>query len=148
MTRMHLAVTPLSVALAFVVVSTFFTAPAHACISCNYTPEVVNTPVGKAPKAKKMAKPERVAPPPKKHIAKKRPPADPAPVAKAEPQKDVATGAAPASAPAELETAAVPPSSATAALNAQAGRAPEPAPEVGCKKFSATAGTTVTVPCE
>ncbi len=144
--------TKLAVATAFLAVAGLFGSPAEACISCNYTPEVVNTPVGKPPKAKKVAKPERTTPPAKKHIAKKPPPAAPAEAAKGDSApKDVATGSAKANEPAAagVETAAAPSSgSATAALAAQGAREPKPEAPVGCKKFSATAGTTVEVPCE
>jgi uncharacterized Zn finger protein (UPF0148 family) len=144
--RTPLAVSTFAVSAAFLAVAALFSPAAVACVSCNYTPEVVNTPVPGA-KAKKVAKPERKAPPAKKHIAKKTPATRPADSAKADDaSKDVATGSDAASA--ELETAAAPPGSATAALARQGTAEPKPEAEVGCKKFSATAGTTVTVPCE
>lgn len=147
MTRTNIAVT-----IAFLAVAGLFGSPAEACISCNYTPEVVNTPVGKAPKGKKVAKPERTTPPAKKHIAKKPPPTAPTQTAKGNSApKDVANDNAKSQEPAEagVETAAAPSSgSATAALAAQGAREPKSEAPVGCKKFSATAGTTVEVPCE
>lgn len=142
MTRAYLAVTT-----ALFAVAALWGTAAEACISCNYVPEVVNTPVPGA-KAKKAAKPERTVPKAKKQIAKRPPAAKEAETAKGDDaSKTIATKKE--TTPAEVETSAAPSSgSATAALAAQAGKAPEPEAVVGCKKFSATAGTTVTVPCE
>jgi hypothetical protein len=151
--------TNLAVTTALIAVATLFGSPAGACISCSYTPEVVNTPApgAKAPKAKKVAKPQRTSPPAKKQIAKKPPTTEPAETAKAEDatkdvaskdagSKDVATGTEAASA--EVDTAANPSSSGTSALARRGAVEPTPEAAVGCKKFSATLGATVTVPCD
>jgi predicted component of type VI protein secretion system len=171
--RFHLAVTA-----AFLALSVFFfsllPSPALACISCEYTPEVVNTPVrGAKTKANKVAKPQR-ATPPKKHIARKpaaKPPVAAPANAPAEPAteaakadealrteaapKDVAT-TTPATPVVEEETVAQPSSSAptnsaTIALGRQGiptKTEAEAEPEKLCRKFSAQAGVVVTVPCD
>lgn len=165
--------TLLAIATATFLIAVALAPAAEACISCAYTPEVVNTPHPGAKQKKRSAgKPDRPA---KKRIVKQ--PAPPKPVDTAKqtaPAKEVETAKQPEAgkntetAKTEdankdgVETAVTTPQavdaqpppvsgSATAALAEQeAARAKrgEPEPEVGCKKFSATAGTTVTVPCD
>lgn len=151
--------TILNIAVAALTASTFFGSAAQACISCEYVPEVVHTPVGGKSFAAKRVEKKRV------YVAAKELPARPTKkqsIAKAEPAaKKVEI------APKKLETAkaaAVEPKTEskiieTASL-AEAGDAPvaaapaadtkvaEVAKSVGCKKFIPTVGVTVTVPCE
>jgi hypothetical protein len=127
-----------------------FVPAAEACISCNYTPEVVHSPA--KPQAKRPPKARDAtadkARPAKKRIAKTPRPAPPAPSKEAEAPKAVESTEETAQVEPPAEVA--PSGSATAALNQQAVRAAEPEPEaeVGCKRYSAQAGTTVTVPCD
>lgn len=115
--------------------------PARACISCSYTPEVVTTPSphAKAKPKKRVEKSQRHAPAAKKKIVRR---PKPAPVESAK------------SAPAEPQTEAESPSVSTAKLNGDEAGPDEETAEghsssgIGCKKFSPTAGTTVSVPCE
>lgn len=145
--------TVLASAFAVIAASTLFGSAAEACISCNYVPEVVNTPSPHdARRAQKkrviVAQPRREVAPAKQRIAK----ADPAP-------NKVETAKAVESAPQKVETATAPAPAeterkriSTAALLESRGRQPEPeaqvAQDVGCKKFFATIGQTLTVPCE
>jgi hypothetical protein len=122
---------------------------AMACISCNYVPEVVNTPVSPGPKKAKPSKPSAAVKRPVQKKVVKRPPAvqEPAATAKA-PDSAADDGKTTA---VEGQTGAESAGDTTAALSGDDAAANEPAPEAqsgGCKKFSATAGTTVTVPCE
>ncbi|WP_296202446.1 hypothetical protein, partial [uncultured Hyphomicrobium sp.] len=81
----------LAIAIAVISGATLLASAAEACISCNYVPEVVNTPVPGAQKAKpnRVAKPKRVpsqeygARPSQKRVAKRPPAAKDAPEAKA-----------------------------------------------------------------
>jgi hypothetical protein len=156
----------LAIALAIFSGATLLASAAEACISCNYVPEVVNTPVGppKAAKPNRVAKPKRapakeyVARPPQKRVAK-RPPVT----------KDVKDAKTPdtgtetvTEAPPEADTGKTTPverqtdtdaatDTSTAALadpEPQQAQQPKAGEAGGCKKFSATAGTTVTVPCD
>jgi hypothetical protein len=132
----------LAAAVALIATATFFTSAAEACISCEYVPEVVNTPVrGKAYQKKRVvvaAKPAEVRVP-KKRIAK------PAPVT-----KDVAAARTePTEAKTEETTATRPiPTAALLETRPTAARTPEVVADLGCKKFFATIGQTLTVPCE
>lgn len=129
-----------------------FVSPAAACISCEYTPEVVNTPVPGAKKFKKKAvAKERPAPkrPVKREIA----------VPKVvEPEETYTAAKKPVSVP--TDPAGAQPSAAdtpaVAAAATPAGSEPSSKPieeakapsDFGCKRFSPTAGTTVPVPCD
>ena len=127
---------------------------AEACISCNYKPEVVNTPVPGAKAKKRAAKKQQTAPA-KKRVVKQAP-------VKRRTSPPKATETAKSEAPAETTTSTATdetseePSSragtATAAFAAREAAKAEAAnsapPEVGCKRYSAQAGTTVTVPCD
>jgi hypothetical protein len=127
---------------------------AEACISCNYTPEVLHSPATK-PQAKRPPKARDAtadkARPTKKRIAKTPRPAQPAPTEEAEASKaaEPPTESTQETVQVDTPTEVAPSGSATTALNQQAARAAEPEPEaeVGCKRYSAQAGTTVTVPC-
>lgn len=135
--------TILTIATALLASSTLMTSGAEACISCNYRPEVADTPVsGQSFRAKKRTyvavapKPakKRIAknlPPPKKQAAPKR-----VAIAKAEPVKK-ATETAPVNKVAEAVTPA-----------ADDAPAETKVADLGCSKFIATVGTTVAVPCE
>lgn len=146
MTRTILAASAVVFALA-----ALFSSSAEACISCNYTPEVVNTPVGPQ-KARKAARREKVAPPARNSIAKRPPVREPVEAAKErEAPKDVATGKEATPPDAEADAGGKSSGSATAALTEhEAAKAEQPKAEsaVGCKKYSAAVGATVTVPCE
>lgn len=159
----------LVIGAAFFFAASVFGSAAQACISCNYVPEVVNTPVrgqsalGASKKQRAYAanaKKERAARKPATQMAK----ADPAPktvvVAKAEPAKTAAPAAkttkdAEASAPVEAakEGREVPVSVASViereklALN-DAKEETAAVADVGCKKFFPAVGMTLSVPCE
>jgi membrane-bound lytic murein transglycosylase B len=144
--------TILTLVAALVASATLMTSGAEACISCNYRPEVADTPVSGqsfktkkhnyvavAPKAARKQIAKNVPPPPKKQAAPKR-----VAIAKAEPvttkTEPVATTteAAPANKVAETVEPAADETTAGGTKVA----------ELGCSKFIAAVGTTVTVPCE
>ena len=117
-----------------------------ACVSCNYTPEVVNTPVKGAAGANKKARAAkaktRKAPAAQKRIAKPRPAVE-------KPAKsETASKPVPTDQAADGDASGV----STAALGDDERKPAEqqtkPSDSVGCKKFSPTAGTTIPVPCE
>ncbi len=159
-------------AIAVVASAILFAGGAEACISCNYTPEVANTPVGPSHKAKpnRVAKPKQVpakqygARPSQKRVAK-RPPVDKDegsqdPDATPDATNEAATATQP-----DADTGKTTPierqadtdagtDTSTAALNdpnaatAEQRTASRKARTVEvCKKFSAAVGTAVTVPC-
>lgn len=146
----------LSVATVLFAFATLLASAANACISCNYRPEVADTPVGPP----KKVKPQRPAAavvkrPAKKNVAKRPRPTPPAVAAPRAPATETAkapeadTGK---TTPIEGQAGAESAGDTTAALaDDQATAASDPPPAStpgGCRKFSATAGTTVTVPCE
>lgn len=124
----------------------FFASNAEACISCDYVPEVSKSsskpPVAKQKKERAYkATKERAARPPKKQIAKPQP----------APDKSDTVDTATKTVPVETQTGTEGSGVSTAALGeGEEKPAEEPAAngEVGCKKFSPTAGTTINVPCE
>lgn len=156
----------LALGTAFFVAASVFGSAAQACISCNYVPEVVNTPVrsqaalGASKKQRAYAanaKKERAARKPTTQIAKAAPASKTTVVAKAEPAKTVESTAkitkdSAASAPVET-LKDVPVSVASVierkelALNDVKDEAAAVA-DVGCKKFFPAVGMTLTVPCE
>ncbi len=132
--------TILATAVALIATATAFTTAAEACISCEYVPEVVNTPVRGKPYQKKRvvvaAKPADVRVP-KKRIAKPAPVTRNVETAKAEPvEAQAEPRKRPISTAALLETKPAP------------AETPEVVADLGCKKFFATIGQTLTVPCE
>lgn len=150
MTRIHFTIGTALLAASMM----FGGSAAQACISCNYVPEVVHTPVKGAPM--KRAQKQRVAKeqvrPAKKRISKTAPVA----VAKAEPvakpaEKKIETATA---APAETTTPTEPretPISVASVLDKKgmpADETTEVAQDVGCKKFFPAVGMTLSVPCE
>jgi hypothetical protein len=158
--------TILAIATALLSATTLFASSAQACISCNYVPEVVNTPhPAHAKKKRVIVAKEQAARPAKKRIAKTET-AKLAPVAKkAEPKKIETAAAEPVQAPAVAEAPAAatteapverPVSASTLLQGGGAKPADKPAEEtkvaevepVGCKRFIPTAGVTITVPCE
>lgn len=131
-----------------------FVSPAAACISCEYTPEVVNTPVGGKKVKKKAVAKQRPAP-----LAPKRPVQREIAVPKVvEPEETYTAAKKPVSVP--TDPAGTQPSAegapAVAAAATPAGSEPSSKPieeakapsDFGCKRFSPTAGTTVPVPCD
>ena len=142
--------TILAIATSLIASATLFASGAQACISCEYTPEVVRphlTNQAKRPQKRRVyvaeTQQKRLPAPQKTRVAK----ADPAPAAKTAPTK-VATAEAPAE---EAQPQREPPVSTAMLL--ETGRqttnaTPEPAAEVGCKKFFPAVGKTMTVPCE
>ncbi len=151
--------TILTIAAAALSAGTLFGSAAQACISCEYVPEVVHTPVGGKSFAAKRVEKKRV------YVAAKELPARPVKkqsIAKAEPvakkvdvaPKKLETAKA---APAETTTAEPKPVSTATLLETGKTKAePAPAPaetekkvaDLGCKKFIPTAGVTISVPCE
>ena len=154
--------TSLAIATALLSATTLFASSAQACISCNYVPEVVNTPhPAHAKKKRVIVAKQQAARPAKKRVVKVET-AKVAPVAKkAEPKKVETAAAEPvqtpvvAEAPATTEAPVERERPVSASTLLQGGGA-EPAEEtkvaevepVGCKRFIPTAGVTVTVPCE
>lgn len=146
----------LSVATVLFAFATVLASAANACISCNYRPEVADTRVGPP----KKAKPQRPAAaavkrPAKKNVAKRPRPTAPAVAASRAPATETATAPEADTGKTtsiEGQTGAESAGDTTAALADDHGAAatdPPPANSPGgCRKFSATAGTTVTVPCE
>ncbi len=156
MVRMLFAIVALIFAAATLVPS-----QAKACISCNYTPEVVHTPVPGAKKtAPKRAAKERAAPAPKRRYVKPRQPEPVQEVAQPEPKpeeplsKPTSTAKSGTSGQ-EPEAAKDGSSVSTAKLDGADSNEPsphsdpasEPEPKLDCKRFSPTAGTVVPVPC-
>ena len=147
----------LSVATVLFAFATLLASGANACIPCNYRPEVADTPA-------KKVKPQRPAAatvkrPAKKNVAKRPRPTPPAVAAPRAPATTTETAKAPE---AEVDTGkttsiqgqtgAESAGDTTAALADDHGAAANDPPPAstsgGCRKFSATAGTTVSVPCE
>ena len=141
---------------------------AQACISCNYVPEVVNTPVrgqaalGASKKQRAYAanaKRERAARKATTQIAKAAPASKKEVVAKAEPAKTVEPVAkvikeAAAQAPVETlkDTREIPVSVASViereALALNDVKDETATSDVGCKKFFPAVGMTLSVPCK
>lgn len=146
-----------AIAVAVFAISTYFAPAANACISCEYVPPVVNTPVYKhAPKytkrkSYKAVKRRRAK---KKHIAKtpsvkkvqrsktavakptKKPNAvETASISKDEPQAENSSIATAANDKVEIKETAT--TDEAQAVNTD-----------GCKKFFASVGMTLTVPCQ
>ncbi len=151
--------TILTIAAAALSASTFFGSAAQACISCEYVPEVVHTPVGGKSFAAKRVEKKRV------YIAAKELPARAAvkkqSIPKAEPvakKVDIAPKKLETAKAAPVETVSEPKSISTATLLETGKIKSEPAAapvetekkvaDLGCKKFIPTAGVTVSVPCE
>jgi len=144
----------LAIAAALFAATTLFSSGASACISCEYVPEVVHTPV-KGASAKRVQK-QRVAKeqarPAKKRISKTAPVAvaKAEPVAKSEPAtKTVETAAAPAeTTPVEPRETPISVASVLEKKGVSADEGIEVAQDVGCKKFFPAVGMTLSVPCE
>jgi hypothetical protein len=141
--------TLLAIAAALFAATTFLAPAAEACISCEYTPEVVNTPVY-SHGAKRYAKKrvytaaKKKARPAKKQIVETR-----AKVKKVETAK-AAIEAAPIEVEAESENSTISTASVDESeiVEAKPVEAPKVSKNVGCKKFFPTVGMTLTVPCE
>ena len=156
-----------AIATALFAITSLLATTAEACISCEYTPEVVNTPNpnarGKLPKRHQAKQKQRS--PAKSQAARKTQPSKakaqqaksaPAPVrapgvAKAEP--DPRSEPAPEAQAEKVETG--PRLTGSSALMQQAiPREEEPEPVAAaeaehlCKKFVPAIGSTVSVPCE
>jgi hypothetical protein len=148
-----------AIAAALFAATTFLAPAAQACISCEYTPEVVNTPVyshGARAYAKKRvytATKKQMAPSKRQVVetrkARKIETAKADPIIKADPIED------PVALDVETENSAI--STASVEKTEKVATAEEPAKEpktvsktgnVGCKKFFPTVGMTLTVPCE
>lgn len=143
----------LSIAAALFAATTLFGSGAQACISCEYVPEVVNTPVRGAKTFQKKrvttASVERSARPAQKRVS-----AQPAPkkveVAKAEPAEAVPARATNAPTEARLLSGApaAPAEAEKPAETSAKDTKDTKVADLGCKRFIPTAGVTVTVPCE
>ena len=142
--------TSLAIAAALFAATTFLSSGANACISCNYVPEVVNTPVyshGAKSYSKKRVyqAAKKKARPAKRQIVETETKARKVETAKADPIE---------AAPVEVETENSTISTASVdkgeAGEPKAAASPEPkvSKAVGCKKFFPTVGMTLTVPCE
>lgn len=153
-----------TVAAVFAAVASFAPA-ALACVSCNYTPEVAKSANSAAPKKKAPTRAATKKKSPSKQYVKRTPPqkatqkaARTRPV---EPRETVTEAAPDKEDVAETASGTssgssggyIKPSTATTTFaRRDAGiddpEASEPEEKVGCRKFSATIGATVTVPCE
>ncbi|SDO07291.1 hypothetical protein SAMN04488061_0184 [Filomicrobium insigne] len=136
--------TILAIATSLLGISMLFASAAQACISCSYVPEVVNTPSPYQPKAYKQKRAdnksvERRKARPQKRTVTAKPSPEKVDTAKSEPAQtetntaETKTSTAPANAPNEDNGTQTAASGETS---------------VNCKRFSATAGVTITVPCE
>lgn len=142
----HVTRTGLALAAALFGMAACLSSTAQACVSCEYVPEVAQKAAEKPSQKRTPAIAKERASRPQKRIAKKPPPV------KAVPAQEEASKTAPAETPPENQT-----STASTAALAETGRTapaaetktPEATAGAGeCKKFSATAGTTITVPCK
>ncbi len=140
--------TLLATAAALFGAATLFASAAEACVSCEYTPEVVNTPVyGYAHAATHYHK-KRVYTAVKRAVRRVRDIADSEPEAKAvETAKTAPVALDVKSENSTISTASI---DRNDAVEADAAPADEPkvSKAVGCKKFFPTVGMTLTVPCE
>lgn len=139
-----------AIVTALLAVTVFSASNAEACVSCNYVPEVVNTdPKASAATPRKKGRVNKAvkqpaARQPKKQIAKPRP----------APDKSDTVDTATKTVPVETQTGTEGSGVSTAALGegeekpADEANANGTNGEIGCKKFSPTAGTTINVPCE
>jgi hypothetical protein len=145
--------TVLAAAAALVAATTIFGTAAQACISCEYVPEVVNTPVRgqsvekkrvvakkQAPVQKRVAKAAPVAKKVAPVARKAEPVAKEVEAAKAEPVEATQNESRPISTASLLDTKGMPAGKPAEEI--------EVAGEIGCKKFFPTIGKAVTVPCE
>ena len=151
--------TSLAIAAALFAATTFLSSGANACISCNYVPEVVNTPVyshGAKSYSKSYSKKrvyqaaKKKARPAKRQIVETETKARKVETAKVVEPKVVE--------PEVVETEVETENSTISTASVDKGEAGEPkaaaSPEpkvskaVGCKKFFPTVGMTLTVPCE
>jgi hypothetical protein len=148
--------TLLAMALAAFAAMSAFTSSAQACISCEYVPPVVNTPV-KPYHAKtytkkrhyQATKPRRT----KKHIVKRKAPKQVDTAKTSEPTKKTKTAK---TAPVKLDAVNENSTISTAAVDDTGSIEPTETrteeakadPAVGCKKFFASVGMTLSVPCE
>lgn len=149
--------TLLAIAAALVAATTFITSDAKACISCEYVPPVVNTPVyshgakvykrSRTRAAVKVHRERRA----KKQIVETKRKARPVATAKAaEPVEAVEPAKVEAKVESEnsaISTASID-KSETAELEPVKADEPKASKNVGCKKFFPTVGMTLTVPCE
>ncbi len=149
--------TILAIATALLSASTLFASAAQACISCSYTPEVVNTPTpgmrAKSYEKKRIqaAIPAHVARPAAKKHAPKIETAAVEPVAKkAETTEATSVKTQSSSEPGHISTASLLERGTAAPTTEATPAAPEQKvdQDVGCKKFIPAASVTVTVPCE
>ena len=135
--------TILAIATALLSASTLFASAAQACISCEYTPEVVNTPVrgqGAFQKKRSYVAAKGIPARPSKKKPAKVAVAKAEPVKKLAPRKIEAAKAAPVETPKveskPVETAALDEAEAAPAAEAPAAvEAPQEAGPATCKKF-------------
>jgi len=138
----------LAIAAALLAATTFFTSAAKACISCEYTPPVVNTPVYSHSYGATHHTRRRVYRAVRRHIPRVREIVESEP----EPKKVEAAKTAPVKKDVESENSTISTASAekgeTIEAKATQSDEPEVSKAVGCKKFFASVGMTLTVPCE
>ena len=134
-----------AIATSLLGISMLFASAAQACISCNYVPEVVNTPSPHQPNAHKKTRTynkaveRRKERPQKRNVVKAKPTLKKVDTAKSEPAKTESNKAG-----TETSTASVKaPNEDNGTQTAASGDT-----SVNCKRFSPTAGVTITVPCE
>jgi hypothetical protein len=148
--------TIIAIATALIAAPALFASGAQACISCEYTPEVVNTPVyshgGYSAGAKRAYRAAKVHQPraPKKQVVVR------APAPKKIEAAEVAPESEAAEIPAVAQNSSIALAKADVAQNDDAAekttptaeRAPAAKANVDCKKFFPSVGMTLTVPCE
>jgi hypothetical protein len=128
---------------------TLFASAAQACISCEYTPEVVNTPVyshGDYYHARARVRVRAVV-----KVPRIRPSKEVAEIERA-PKKVESAKAEPVELDVKAENSSISTTSVDKKETAEAKPAPvkeaEASASVGCKKFFPSVGMTLTVPCE
>jgi hypothetical protein len=142
----------LTLAAAVVSATAFFAPAAQACISCEYTPEVVNTPVyshgdyyERRSRVRAVVKVRHIRPE-REFVAIEREPRKVEAKVEADPVDTTPVALKVNSENSSISTASVEKSEAPA-VEKTASVEPKVSQSVGCKKFFPTVGMTLTVPC-
>jgi hypothetical protein len=140
--------TLLATAAALFGTAMLFASAAEACVSCEYTPEVVNTPVYGYAHGETHYHKKRVYTAVKRAVRRVRDIADSEPEAKpVETAKTAPVDLDVKSENSTISTASVDKSETVASKDAPTDE-PKVSKAIGCKKFFPTVGMTLTVPCE
>lgn len=148
----HVTRTVLTVAALLFGASTLLGSTAQACVSCEYVPEVVNTPTKKSLHAKRKHKKSppvaRQTAPTRKHVGKS------GSIARTAPAKVETAPAKSDVAKTDAETEGTQRLTGSSALIQSSLPSPQPvtaaaeSEEGACKKFFPAVGKTLSVPCE